>query len=390
MASLRSHPKSDYYIACFRGGDGKRHQRSTRVKRDNRVESRRKAQKIADEYEDIARKKRVAQQVQIVVQELYQEAVGTPLDTMSPKKFVGQWLKDKKGSVEPKTFDTYNRILESWLVFLGAKAEGPLQMITEEDIRNWRDDRRDGVSATTVNIALRVLRMLLGDASKRDLIGNNPAVRVPVLKRDAKNERRPFTVAEIQKLLPHLPAEWKSLVLFGLYTGQRLGDLVRLRWRDIDETAQEIRFVTKKTGRAQKIPIAEPLLRHLDSLPQPMIRDLPLHPDALAVVEAQKGSVSTLSRQFHDFMAIGGLVPKRAHERRAKAKGKGPKERHSSDLTFHGLRHTLTSMLKNAGVSSAIAEEIVGHNSSEMNRIYTHIEQGSLAKAMSALPDITL
>jgi integrase len=48
--------------------------------------------------------------------------------------------------------------------------------------------------------------------------------------------------------------------------------------------------------------------------------------------------------------------------------------RRMSDLTFRGLRHTLTSMLKNAGVSSSVAEDIVGHDSSEMNRIYTHID----------------
>lgn len=390
MASLRVHPQSSYFVACFTGGDGKRYQRSTKVRRDGRVESRRRAQKIADEFEDVVRNKRIAQQVQTVIQDLYKQATGTSLDTLTTRKFANQWLSDKKGSVEEKTHAGYIRLLDSFLSFLGRKADEPLQAVSEEDIRKWRDDRRDGVSATTVNIALRVLRMFFGDASKRDLIGSNPAIRIPVLKRTDKNERRPFTPQEIQKLLPHLPPEWKSLVMLGLYTGQRLGDIVRLRWRDVDETAGEIRLVTKKTGRAQKIPIAEPLRRYLGSLPRPMSRDLPLHPDALAVVEAQKGSVSTLSRQFHDFMSKAGLVPKRAHERREKAKGHGKNERQSSDLTFHCLRHTLTSMLKNAGVSSAIAEEIVGHNSSEINRMYTHIDQDSLMRAMSTLPDIAL
>ncbi len=88
---------------------------------------------------------------------------------------------------------------------------------------------------------------------------------------------------------------------------------------------------------------------------------------------------------FHDLMSKAGIVPKRMHR---KQEGRIASERNSSPLSFHGLRHTLTSMLKNAGVSSAIAEEIIGHDSSEMNRVYTHIDKGSLAKAMGLLPSV--
>jgi integrase len=43
--------------------------------------------------------------------------------------------------------------------------------------------------------------------------------------------------------------EWQSLVRFGFYTGQRLGDLATLRRSNIDLVRGEIRFVTAKTGR---------------------------------------------------------------------------------------------------------------------------------------------
>lgn len=73
MASLRRVPKSPNFIACFRGSDGKRYQRSTGVRADGKVESRRRAQKIADEFEDITRKKRNAHQVHRVCKDLYEE-----------------------------------------------------------------------------------------------------------------------------------------------------------------------------------------------------------------------------------------------------------------------------------------------------------------------------
>jgi len=53
------------------------------------------------------------------------------------------------------------------------------------------------------------------------------------------------------------------------------------------------------------------------------------------------------------------------------------------------FRHTTTSLLKNAGVSPAIAEEFVGHDSAEMNRVYTHIELDAMKKAAGLLPDVT-
>jgi len=44
--------------------------------------------------------------------------------------------------------------------------------------------------------------------------------------------------------------------------------------------------------------------------------------------------------------------------------------------------------MKNAGVSPAIVEEFIGHNSAEMNRVYTHIEIESMRKAADKLPDL--
>jgi hypothetical protein len=45
--------------------------------------------------------------------------------------------------------------------------------------------------------------------------------------------------------------------------------------------------------------------------------------------------------------------------------------------------------LKNAGVSDVVAREIIGHDSPEISRVYTHIEKPALVDAMQKLPDIT-
>ena len=65
--------------------------------------------------------------------------------------------------------------------------------------------------------------------------------------------------------------------------------------------------------------------------------------------------------------------------------GKSPKVR--SEVTFQSLRHTATSLLKNAGVSEAVARDIIGHESAAISRHYTHIDEGSKRKALAKLFD---
>ena len=88
----------------------------------------------------------------------------------------------------------------------------------------------------------------------------NPAMRVENLhpkqapNSEPKKSRRPFTIEELQKLLKVVDQEWNNLILFGLYTGQRLGDLSTLTWGNIHLSEEELRFRSKKTGRNVIMP----------------------------------------------------------------------------------------------------------------------------------------
>ena len=63
--------------------------------------------------------------------------------------------------------------------------------------------------------------------------------------------------------------------------------------------------------------------------------------------------------------------------------------RETIDVSFHSLRHTATSMLKAAGVSNAIAMQIIGHESEAVSRQYTHLSTDDLRPAMAKLPDVS-
>jgi integrase len=69
-------------------------------------------------------------------------------------------------------------------------------------------------------------------------------------------------------------------------------------------------------------------------------------------------------------------------------KGRSAK-RKQSEISFHSFRHTLTTWLKSAGASNALAQMIVGHNSEVVSRGYTHLSAEDTTPSISKLPDVT-
>ena len=55
-------------------------------------------------------------------------------------------------------------------------------------------------------------------------------------------------------------------------------------------------------------------------------------------------------------------------------------------LSFHALRHTAVTLLKEAGIPAATVMELVGHDSKEMSQHYTHVGRDSLTQAAEAFP----
>lgn len=62
--------------------------------------------------------------------------------------------------------------------------------------------------------------------------------------------------------------------------------------------------------------------------------------------------------------------------------------RASLGLSFHNLRHSAVTLLKDAGVPDAVVMELVGHTSRAMSHRYTHVGKEALTKAVNALPEI--
>jgi integrase len=204
-----------------------------------------------------------------------------------------------------------------------------------------------------------------------------------LLKARGESKKRPFTADEIKRILKACEhdEEWRGLILFGLYVGQRLGHLAKLTWRAINLDQCEIAFTTQKTGRRIVLPLVQPLVDYLTELPASDNPNAHVFPRA-----AKVKYVATLSNQFHDILEDAGLAQSRKYRRTDKERAHA---RQPTEISFHSLRHSAVTMLKAAGVSDFIARDIIGHDSAVVSRQYTHLSTEDKRRAMRNLPDVT-
>jgi integrase len=404
MAYLFKNPGSPYWYAGFDfiGEDGRQHrvQRSTKIAHSPQGEvreSRKRAEKLAAQFEEAANKgtkgRLTIAAARSVMSEITEQFTGTKLETATVREHFASWLANKKPGLAKQSVVRYELVTRDFLACLGQRADIPLEYLQESDVIAFRDkESRASKSSRTVNLSVKIIRSALETARKRGLITHNPAAGVDTVTGEAI-QREPFTAAEIEKLLAAAPdVEWRGLIMLGLYTGGRIGDLAHLKWGNVNLITGMITFQpekTKKRGKKVSLPLHPALASFLLSLPSADDDSAPLFPK----MNAKKvGGEHGLSRLFSRIMAAAGVdamtVQTGFHAKSGDSKKKG-KARSLARRSFHSLRHTAVSMMANAGVSEELRRKVTLHSDSEVHARYTHHEAGPLRAALGTLPDVS-
>lgn len=391
MASLTKRSDSKFWIACFTAQDGRQLKRSTGIpwapapgEKTKAAELKRKAQEIAQDFEAAARAVRTARQTREVIADLHERITGEVIVKRTPRALIAEWLIRKKPEVTEQTHLFYTSSSSQFLTFIGTAADMDFAYVTRDLITRYRNDLAAKLSSATANHHLGVVKQFITDARRDGRVTENPAEFVDKVSRKSgvkvvdSKPRRPFTKSELTSVLGACTAEWRSMVIFGIYTGQRLGDLSLLRWSYIQDGV--LRFVASKTGRQMQIPIAKPLADHIATIPRDPKSEF-IHS------EIAKLAPSTRSGQFADILATAGLRAAQAH-RHSHGNGRGA-GRVQHELSFHCLRHTAVTLLKEAGVPLAVVMEIIGHDSEAVSQLYTHIGTEAMADGIAKMPNIT-
>jgi len=386
MAFLFRNPKSRYWHAGWKDENGKRINRSTHIPAKETKQSRKDAQKVADEYESATRKAKSAKLVRQTLAELHKDILGDDAPTATITEYSKRFIEFKAGETSEKGVRYYELCIQRFLNWLGTRADYDIARFTSADIIRYRNELLKTVAPSTATNQIKALKAMFRMAHEEGMCLENPASSIKLSKKSSSTqERRAFKVDELKSLLEVATGEWKSMIIFGLYTGQRLGDLATLRWSAINLESNEVRFLTRKTSHSILQPIAEPLREHILTLDAGENPTAYIHP-ILAHLYEKNGS-GNLSNQFGDLLAACGIKKKAPH--RKKAAGRSGK-RETSLVSFHSLRATAVTLMHEAGIPASMVEEWVGHESKEVNRRYVKHGYEALKNATSKLPNIII
>jgi integrase len=245
MASIWKHPCSPYWMACFTTYVGVS---AKQLKRTTATEDKKLARKIADELEEAARGARSPERIKSFLDEIedlmarraahhaFDDALrmstGSGLGSKTARGFIEAWVERTKSEVSCATWAKYDQTAKQFLASLEGKADQDMSTIRQEDIARFRDAQAQRVARSTANVMLKIVRIMFAAAETDGAIGRNEAKHVKKLKvRNEGSARRAFTLKELKMILAQCDDEWHSLVLFGFYTGARLGDLALLTWQ---------------------------------------------------------------------------------------------------------------------------------------------------------------
>jgi len=383
MGSLTKHKDSRFWRAQF-------YMNGKKVCRSTGEVDKREARKIMEVWEDAGQRKIAGEQARRVLADI----LGATGRRATVREFAEGWLAERKGEVKPESYSFYDKAVKSWLGIIGpAGAEATIDSVSREGLTAWRTASAAVVSTTTTNHYLKVVRMVLKAAVSAGWLRENPALALRPLKKTeaeaGQQNRRAFTKDELGKVLAAATGEWKGLVMLGIYTGQRLGDLAHRPATDLRDGVLHIPK-TKKTGAEIWVPLPADVVALLEAGRVP---GSPwLFPRSVARIEEKKGKVNGLSREFSLILQSVGLhkgetwVPrKEAQKALAAAGGVKDRRRVASELSFHSLRHTTRTWLEESGAPVAVIDALIGQDA-KTGRTYTHIGKEAVAKAAAGLP----
>jgi integrase len=325
-----------------------------------------------------------------LISELQSGAAVDP-SRMTVAAFLERWIEHMASQVSPRSHERYAEIARNNLApLLGGLALTKLRpehisQAYAKALANGRRDGSGGLSARTVTHMHRVLREALQQALRWRMLARNPADAV----KPPKVERKQMSVLDTDATAELITtARGSSLavpILLGVLCGLRRGEIVALRWRNVDlergqasvvasteQTDAGCREKEPKSGRGRTVALAPLMveelrshrLRQAEGLLTLGVRLTDDH-HVVARADGQALQPRSLTHAFVKFVRQHGL-----------------------QIRLHDLRHTHATHMLASGVHPKIAQERLGHSSIGITLdLYSHVLPGMQAEAVARVDD---
>lgn len=207
--------------------------------------------------------------------------------------------------------------------------------------------RESGIAHNTRTSRLRLLRAILNEAKKRDIVTSNPFDRFKIPGMVAK---KGYITLEQREMLEDMQLEgYEDLVrdgfLIGCYTGLRFSDVVSLRQDHISDGWLVKQMV--KTSYWVEIPVAKLFDGKMMGLVAKYGGDI-------GRLTKRLGSNAAVNKTLHVLLAAVGADTK---------------------ITFHSSRHTFATLLGQQGVDLSVTSKLLGHRKVQTTEIYREVDR---------------
>ncbi|MEI7703480.1 MAG: site-specific integrase [Deltaproteobacteria bacterium] len=289
----------------------------------------------------------------------------------------------------------------------------PIQRVTGAMFEErFRAMEQAGSAPATVNGLRRVLRGVFTKATRAGLGPSTNPLDATEHRRVPKRAYATLDAEEVEPLLSAATQEWRGIFAVAIYAGLRKGEIIGLRKSDVDLRNAQITVArsydhdTTKSGRADVIPIAGPLLPFLKEAMEASDSDLVFPNESGGMRSQQCGVEKVLGRT----LGWAGLVEGYEHScRRCKSRGQEHVERHQDDerrrcpvcqmalwvkplprkMRFHDLRHTTATLLLRAGVDLVRVQRILRHSDVRLTAdTYGHLVVEDLRDAVNSIAPV--
>ncbi len=290
-------------------------------------------------------------------------------------EYLERWLNDSvRGSVKPVTHESYARLVRVHVV--PSLGNVKLSKLVPAHLQGFYRDKLDsGLSPRTIQYLHVVLHRALKQALRWGMVPRNVADAVDPPKVD-KKEVSPLSPAQARTFLEVARGDrLEALYVLAIHTGMRQGELLGLKWDDVDLDAGVLRVRGTKTARSRRsVKLSQKALQALHGHLQRQLGEIDRAGSSwqenglvFATTSGTPMDRHNLLRQFKRLLGETGLPA----------------------IPFHNLRHTCATVLLSKGMHAKFVQELLGHSNIAITLdTYSHVLPGmgdGLADAMDDL-----
>ncbi len=313
-----------------------------------------------------------------------EDGVFSDAGTTKLGEYLDGWLEDTRGTVRQRTWERYEQIVRVHIK--PALGRTKLKTLNPAQVRAlYRERLEAGSSPRTVQYVHVTLHKALEQAQSDGLVPRNVAkgIKAP---RPKKKEIRPLTPEQARTFLEAARGErFEALFVVAVHCGLRAGELLGLKWDDVDLEAGALRvrrtlsetgdgpiFEPPKNGKGRNVPLTNTAVQALrDHLARQMQEIGGGYEDRGLVFASQTGNTMSASnlvnRNFKPLLKRARLPV----------------------IRLHDLRHTCATLLLVKGVHPKYVQELLGHaNISITLDTYSHVIPGMGNQTVMAMEEV--